>query len=190
PGAAPRLTSYGIELTVQTVLFNAEEEGRYTLAYGGSRRRAEAGPAAPAGVEPVWLEAGPEIEHAPPPLPATATAPGVRLATGRLKATWRVVAPSARPGTLVRLELPESVYAFSRADLGNLRLVASERQIPYFLWFPDTPALALWEGSVQPTGEGKRAKESELGIRLPRPSLPLTELDLMAPARPLRRSVG
>jgi Protein of unknown function (DUF3999) len=188
-GAAPRLTSYGIELTVQTVLFDAEEAGRYTLAYGGSPRRAAPGPAAPAGVEPVWLEAGHEIEHAPPPLPATATAPGVRLATGRLKASWRVVALAARPGSLVRLELPEPIYAFSRVDLGNLRLVAGDRQIPYFLWSPDTPALALWEGSVQPTGEGKRAKESELGIRLPRPSLPLTELDLMAPARPLHRDV-
>jgi hypothetical protein len=187
--AAPRLASYGIELTVQTVLFRAEEPGRYTLAYGGSPRRAEPGPAGPTGVEPVWLEAGAEVEHVPPPLPATATAPGVRLATGRLKATWRVVAPSARPGSLVRLELPEPVYGFARADLGNLRLVAGDRQIPYSLWSPDAPALALWEGSVQPTAEGKRAKESDLEIHLPRPGLPLIELDLMAPARPLRRSV-
>ncbi len=188
-GAAPRLASYGIELTVETVLFDAEEAGHYTLAYGGTPRRAEPGPAAPPGMEPVWREAGPESEHPPPPLPATATAPGVRLGTGRLKTSWRVVAPLARPGSLVRLELPESVYGFSRVDLGNLRVVAGDRQIPYFLWSPATPTLALWEGSVQPTEAGKRAKESELGIRLPRPGLPLSELDLMAPARPLHRSV-
>ncbi|HSS77067.1 MAG TPA: DUF3999 family protein, partial [Thermoanaerobaculia bacterium] len=40
PGAAPRLASYGVELTVQTVLFEAEEAGQYTLAYGGPPRRA------------------------------------------------------------------------------------------------------------------------------------------------------
>jgi hypothetical protein len=188
PGAAPRLASYGVELSVQTALFDAEEAGQYTLAYGGSPRRGGMAPAAPPGVEASWLEAGAETEHLLPPLPVTAVAPSVRLGSGRLKASWRVVAPTARAGSLVRLELPESVYSAARADLGNLRLVTGDRQIPFYRWSPAAPALALWEGSVHPTAD-VRAKESTLEIRLARSGLPLTELDVMATARPLRRSV-
>jgi hypothetical protein len=192
PGSAPRLMSYGIELTVQTVLFEAGEVGQYTLAYGGPPRREGTAPVpgVPAGVgeEAPWLEAGPETEHPLPPLPATAAAPSVRLGSGGLKASWRVVAPAARPGSLVRLELPDSIYAAARADLGNLRLVIGDRQIPFYRWSPAAPALALWQGSVRPTGD-MRAKESTLEVRLVRSGLPLTELDVMAAAQPLRRSV-
>jgi hypothetical protein len=190
PGNAPRLTSYGIELTVQTVLFEAGEAGQYTLAYGGSPRREGTGstPAPPPGEEANWLEAGAETEHPLPVLPATATAPSVRLESGQLKGSWRVVAPAARTGSLVRLELPESVYTAARADLGNLRLAIGDRQIPFYRWSPAAPALALWEGSVHPTAD-VRAKESALEIHLVRSGLPLTELDVMTPARPLRRSV-
>lgn len=188
PGSAPRLMSYGIELTVQTVVFNAEEAGPYTLAYGGPPRREGVIPPPP-GEEAAWLEAGAEAEHPLPPIPATAAAPSVRLgSSGRLKASWLVVAPATRPGSLVRLELPESIYAAARADLGNLRLVTGDRQIPYYRWSPAAPALALWQGSVRPTGD-LRAKESTLEVRLARAGLPLTELDLMAAAQPLRRGV-
>ncbi|HEX4964905.1 MAG TPA: DUF3999 family protein [Thermoanaerobaculia bacterium] len=188
PGAAPRLVSYGIELTVQTVLFDAEEAGRYTLAYGGPPRQAGPGPALPPGEDAAWREAGAESEHPLPALPATAAAPSLRAGIGRLKASWRVMAPAARAGVLVRLELPEAVYPFLQADLGNLRLVAGDRQIPFYLWSPDTPSLALWEGGARPT-EDVRAKESTLEIHLSRPGLPLSELDVMAPSRPLRRNL-
>jgi hypothetical protein len=186
PGSAPRLTSYGIELTVQTVVFEAGEAGQYTLAYGGPPRREGMVPPPP-GEEATWLEAGSETEHPLPPLPATAAAPSVRLGSGRLKASWRVVAPAARPGSLVRLELPDSIYAAARADLGNLRLVTGDRQIPFYHWSLAAPALALWQGSVRPTGD-VRAKESTLEVRLARSGLPLTELDVMAAAQPLRRN--
>jgi hypothetical protein len=183
----PRLVSYGIDLTVQTLLFKAEDPGRYTLAYGGGPPRRGGALPAPASVAAQWREAGVEAEHAPPAVPAAA--PAVPLGTRRLKAAWRVVAPAARPGYVVRLELPEAVYATARADLGNLRLVAGDRQIPYTLWSPAAPALALWQGDVRPTSDGRRARDSTLEIRLPRPGLPLTELDLMAPPRPLRRTL-
>ncbi len=141
-------------------------------------------------VEAAWLEAGTEIEHAPPPLPAAATAPGVRLGSRRLAAAWRVVAPSAQPGLLVRLELPDAVYRAARGDLGNLRVVIGERQIPFYRWSPAAPALVARQWDFDPTSSSRKARESDGEIRLPEPGLPLTELDLLASARPLRRTVG
>jgi len=190
PQAPPRLASWGVELAVQTVLFRAEEAGRYTLAYGGAPRAEMQRAAPPTGAEGAWLEAGAEIEHAPPSLPAAATAPAVRLGNRRLAAAWRVVAPAARPGVLVRLELPDVVYGAARADLGNLRLAAGERQIPFFLWSPAAPALATRESSLHPAVSDRKSHESELEIHLPEPGLPLTELDLAAPASLLRRAIG
>ncbi|HEV2855637.1 MAG TPA: hypothetical protein VHC97_22810 [Thermoanaerobaculia bacterium] len=189
PQSPPRIANWGVELTVQTILFRAEEPGRYVLAYGGpatGTRRAEP----PDGVETAWLEAGAEAEHSPAPLPAAVTAPAVRLGSRRLAASWRVVAPSAKPGFLVRLELPDAVYRAARADLGNLRLVSGERQIPFYRWSPAAPALVarLWD--LDPAGTGRRSRESEVEIRLPEAGLALTELDLTASARPLRRAVG
>jgi hypothetical protein len=99
------------------------------------------------------------------------------------------MAPAAEPGSLVRLELPAVVYTAARADLGNLRLAAGDRQIPFF-WSPATPALAAQETSLHPTASGQRSRESEVEIRLPQPGLPLTELDLAASPAPLRRTVG
>jgi uncharacterized protein DUF3999 len=191
PEAPPRLASWAVELTVQTVLFHAAAAGRYTLAYGGPpRARTPAAEPPPAAGESPWLEAGTELEHAPPSLPAAATAPSVRLGNRRLAAAWRVVARNARPGSLVRLELPDDVYGAARADLGNLRLVAGERQIPFYRWSPAAPILAVREPSARPAASGRRSRESELEIHLPEPGLPLTELDLTAPASLLRRTVG
>jgi hypothetical protein len=191
PQSPPRIASWGVELTVQTVLFRAEEAGRYVLAYGGpatGTRRAEPPPFA--DIEAAWLEAGAEAEHSPAPLPAAVTAPAVRLESRRLTVSWQVVAPSAKPGFLVRLELPDAVYRAARTDLGNLRLVSGERQIPFYRWSPAAPALVarLWD--LDPAGTGRRSRESEVEIRLPEAGLALTELDLTAPARPLRRTVG
>jgi hypothetical protein len=189
PEAPPRLASWGAELAVQTVLFHAAEAGRYTLAYGGAPRR-EPSARPPAGAEGAWIEPAAEVEHAPPPLPAAATAPGVRLGSRRLAAAWRVIAPTVRPGWLVRLELPDVVYDAARADLGNLRLTAGERQIPYFLWSPAAPVLAIRKTELRPTPSDRRSRESELEIRLPGPGLPLTEIDLATPALLLRRAIG
>jgi hypothetical protein len=190
PRSPARLASWGVELAVQTALFRAEEAGRYVLAYGGAPQTESLRAEPPAGEEPAWLEAAAENEHSPTALPAAITAPAVRLGNRRLAAAWQVVAPAAVPGSLVRLELPAVVYAGARADLGNLRLAAGDRQIPFFLWSPATPALATRETSLRPTASGRRSRESEVEIRLPQSGLPLTELDLAAAAAPLRRTVG
>ncbi|HEV8582270.1 MAG TPA: hypothetical protein VGX68_24635 [Thermoanaerobaculia bacterium] len=190
PQAPPRLVSWGVELSVQTVLFRAEAAGRYTLGYGGAPRLEAGRTDLPAGAEAVWLEPGAEIEHALPSLAPAATAPAVRLGNRRRTASWRVIAPAARPGLLVRLELPDAVYESARADLGNLRLAAGERQIPYFLWSPAAPALVIREGALDPEPSDRRSRESEAEIHLPEFGLPLTEMDLSVPPSPLRRTVG
>jgi hypothetical protein len=187
-GSRPRLTGWGADLMVPTVLFRADGAGRYTLAYGGARqpepRRAEP----PAGVRPLWVEPGPESEHGLPALPAVATAPGVRLSERRTAAAWRIAAPSARPGFLVRLELPALVYAQARADLGNLRVLSGERQIPFQIWSPEEPALALADRDLRLQGSGgRRSGDSAVEIHLPEPGLPLSQIALTAPSVPLRR---
>jgi hypothetical protein len=194
PDAAPRLASFRVDLAVQTVLFQAGEPGRYVLAYGGAARAAsprEEPPAGPADVKAAWVEAGPERVHAPPPLPVSATAPGLPLRTGAAAPfSWRVLAAAAQPGDLVRLELPDVVYPVARSDLGDLRLVVGERQIPFFRWSPPAPVLAAAEGDLRPAATASGSRESQVEIHLPEPGLPLTALHLTAPPTPFRRTVG
>lgn len=190
-GTRPRLASYGVDLTVQTILFHADEPGTHTLAYGGAQRtgllrRLEL----PPGARTVWLEPRAESEHSLSYLPAAATAPAVRLESRRLAASWRIVAPSAKPGTLVRLELPAVVYGAARADLGNLRVTAGERQVPFQHWSPEDPELAAQEQDLRLQGTGRRSGDSSVEIHLPQPGLPLTQAELTAPPLPLRRTVG
>ncbi|PYQ56632.1 MAG: hypothetical protein DMF53_24935 [Acidobacteria bacterium] len=185
-GSRPRLAGWGLDLTAPTVLFRADGAGSHTLAYGGARQP-EPRPAAPGG-HPLWVEPGPESEHGLPALPAVATAPGVRLNERRIAASWRIAAPSARPGSLVRLELPPLVYAQARADLGNLRVLSGDRQIPFRIWSPEEPALAFADRDLrlQASG-GRRSGDSAVEIHLPQPGLPLSQIALTAPSVPLRR---
>jgi hypothetical protein len=187
----PRLVNYGVDLNLETVLFQAEAPGSYTLAYGGApRQEARRRPPAPFGVRPVWLEPGPEKEGGLPPLPAAATAPAVRLASARFAASWRIAAPSAKPGTLVRLEIPARVYGAARADLGNLRLVAGDRQIPFQLESPQDPVLAGQDDNLHFSKGGRHSVDSTVEIHLAEAGLPLTQIELTTPALPLRRAVG
>jgi hypothetical protein len=182
----PRLASWTVDLDLPTVVFRVDEAGTCALAYGGARRdpqRAASAATAPAA----WLEPGPERERDLPQLPAISTAPSVRLRE-RLAGSWRIAAPSAKPGTLVRLELPALVYGVARADLGNLRLLSGDRQIPFHHWSPQEPALAAEDRDVRPRGSGgRRSAESAAEIHLPEPGLPLSQIELTAPAVPLHR---
>lgn len=182
----PRLAGWTVDLDRPTVVFRADEAGTCTLAYGGARRDPQR--TAPAASAPAaWLEPGPERERDLPPLPAVTTAPSVRLRE-RLAGSWRIAAPSARPGTLVRLELPALVYGVARADLGNLRLLSGDRQIPFQRWSPQDPALAAEDRDARPQGSGgRRSTESAVEIHLPEAGLPLSQIELTAPAVPLRR---
>ncbi len=186
----PRLAGYGVDLAVQTVRFRAEEPGSYVLAYGGPVRRSrEAG--STTMEEPVsWLQAGPEREQALPPLPGAEAAPGAPLERrARFRRSWTVLAPAAKPGGLVRLELPDPVYGAARSDLSDLRLALGDRQLPFFRWSPLAPGLAVRGQDLQPRPL-RRSAESEVEINLPAEGLPLTSLHLTVQGGPLRRPVG
>jgi len=191
----PRLLGHSFDLAVDTVLFHAEASGRYTLFYGGvpSPGPGAAQPDArsvAAGVEAAWIVPGPEEEARTAPLPAAA-APGAALSVprGRFRAAWAVIAGGAAAGDLVRLALPDAVYAQARPDLGDLRLVAGNRQVPYVLWTPPDPVPVLERGDLRPEAE-KGRHYSRIEVWLPADGLPVTQLRLTAPPSPLRRPVG
>jgi Protein of unknown function (DUF3999) len=187
----PRLLSHSVDLAVDTVLFYAEAPGRYTLSYGGLPSPAPAAGqddrSAAAGVEAAWIVPGPEEQARLPPLPSAA-APGARLPAARFRASWPVVSTAA-PGDLVRLALPDEVYAQARPDLGDLRLAAAGRQLPYVRWTPPDPVPVLERGDLRPQAEEGR-RYSRIEVSLPAVDLPLTEIQLTAPPSPLRRPIG
>ena len=180
----PHLVSYALDLAVPTVAFRAPGPGRYLLAYGGAGGGAAETGNPPAGA--LWLEPGPEQGGEPPALPA---APGAALSRIRFSNAWDVSAPDAEPGDLVRLELPPGVYGAAREDLGDLRLAAAERQVPFFRWSPSAPAFAGGDPGLQPAA-ADRPGESRVLISLPSEGLPLTQIHLSTPAAPLRRPVA
>ncbi|HXO21250.1 MAG TPA: DUF3999 family protein [Thermoanaerobaculia bacterium] len=190
----PLLKSFGVELAVETVLFYAEEPGSYTLAYGaatGVRAAAPSRPREPAE-DVAWLTPGPEQEHLPPSLPAAATAPGNRLGDVRFEAAWKVAAPGAVPGGLVRLTVPPEVYLHARPDLADLRLSWQGRQIPYLRWTPPEPALVVEREGLKPfpMDRRERSNTSRVDLELPQAGLPVTQLLMTAPPSPLRRAVS
>lgn len=182
PGG-PRLAAYGLDLAEPVVSFEAPGPGRHLLAYGGIGRGPESDRRPPA--EALWLQPGPEQEGEPPRLPAGPAAPLDRI---RFSNGWEVFAPDAEPGDLVRLELSSLVYGPAREDLGDLRLAAGGRQVPFFRWSPPDPAYAGGEPRLEP-GESDRPGESRVVVSLPTEGLPLTQIHLSAAATPLRRPV-
>jgi hypothetical protein len=189
----PRLLSHSFDLAVDTVLFYAEVPGRYVLSYGGIPTPGAAGAqpearSVAAGVEAAWIVAGPEEPPRPSPLPAAA-APGATLSRERFRAAWAVTAAGAAAGDLVRLALPDAVYAQARADLGDLRLVVANRQIPYLHWTPPDPVPVVESADLRPEAE-KGRHYSRIEVYLPAANLPLSEIQLTAPPSPLRRPVG
>jgi hypothetical protein len=189
----PRLLAHSFDLAVDTVLFYAEAPGRYTLSYGGvpSPGPGAAQPdarSAAAGVEAAWIVPGPEEEARMAPLPAAA-APGATLSRERFRAAWSVSAGGAAAGDLVRLALPDAVYAQARVDLGDLRLAAGNRQLPFVLWSPPDPVPVLERSGLRPEAE-KGRHYSRIEVYLPADGLPVTQIRLTAPPSPLRRPIG
>jgi hypothetical protein len=135
-GAGPRLSrvSYRLELAPVSVLFEAAAAGQYVVAFGGiSGYHGTAAPQVSGQKGAPWLEPGPLQARPPPPLPSRTTAPGEPLDEAGFGSSFRVEAPGALAGDVVRIEIPAWLYARSPA-LADLRLVADGREVPYLLW--------------------------------------------------------
>lgn len=183
-GAPPDLSGVRLEIAPREVAFRAESPGRYTLIYG-------AGAGAPPRLEseaetnPAELVAGPERGRPAPPLPQAAD-PGAPLALETFPSSWEVAAPGASAGDVVRLEIPDGVYAVAHADLGDLRLATGPRQIPFVRWTSPEPVRAAVAWGMRAEAE-RRPGWSRVELDLPAARTPWTQVSIATPGGPLRR---
>lgn len=183
-GTPPELSGVRLEIAPREVAFQAASSGRYTLIYG-------AGAGAPPQVEtaaeenPAELAAGPERARPAPPLPAAAN-PAATLNPGAFPSSWLVAAPGASAGDVVRLEIPDGVYAAAHPDLGDLRLATGTRQIPYVRWTSPEPVRAAVAWGMRAEPERLRGW-SRIELDLPAARAPWTQVSIATPGGPLRR---
>ncbi len=190
-GEAPALEDYGADFTGEALLFRARRAGTHTLAYGSGVVQVSPGaaPRPPPDAEVMRLEAGAAeasaASGAPPSLPDSGVAaPAIHFA-----GTWPVTADEKpEPGELYRLVLPPPVYGVARPDLGDLRLIAADVQVPYARWRPAEPVPAAQLRTAAPV-PAETAGHSRLDLVLPIPGLPLSSLVLSAPAGRFGRRV-
>jgi hypothetical protein len=172
-GGAPGITGATLDLVQPVAVFRAASPGVYELRYGDGRfyegRNTDSPPSD--AEESAWIAPGPESARELPPLPRGVSSPGVPL-DGRFVAAWPVHAAGAKPGDVVRLEIPAEVYARSRSFGNDLRLSAGDRQIPYVRQTADDPALALSRHGLRP--KHPWVGEEQVDVPLPQPGLPLT----------------
>ena len=179
---------------MQTVLFQAEEPGRYVLAYGGTARTEARRTRAfrlPPTSRLLWLEAG----HRDRAFATPAAGRGHRPRRPRWGAAgspppggwW----PRPRsPGFLVRLELPDVVYRAARADLGEPAARVRRASDPLL---PLVAGRARARGpawDLDPTGSSRRSRRATWEIRLPESRPALDGAGPPGSARPMRRAVG
>lgn len=183
-GTPPELSGVRLEIAPREVAFRAESPGRYTLTYGAG---AGTSPqlADEAETNPAVLAAGPERARPAPPLPPAA-GPGAALHLESFASSWEVAAPGASAGDVVRLDIPDGVYAAARADLGDLRLAAGPRQIPYVRWSSPEPVRAAVAWGMRAEAERRRGW-SRVELDLPAARAPWTQVSIATPGGPLRR---
>jgi hypothetical protein len=175
---APRLAGASLDLFRPAVVFRAEKPGRYLLRYGDGGSALVEGRGSPPPEETLEIIPGPETAAPLPALASTVTSPAV-FSRG-FSADWPVQASGARPGDVVRLEIPEEVYACSGSHGEGLRLETEGRQIPYVRLIEDEPARAVSLPGLQPIEPPMRMKE----IRVPISTrLPLTGIELTSVSR-------
>lgn len=183
-GTPPELSAVRLEIAPREVAFRAESPGRHTLIYGAG---AGAPPqlASETETNPAVLAAGPERARPAPPLPQAAD-PGAPLTLESFPSSWEVAAPGASAGDVVRLEIPDGVYAAAHADLGDLRLAIGPRQIPYVRWTAPEPVRAAVAWGMRAEAERTRGW-SRVELDLPAIRAPWTQVSIATPGGPLRR---
>ena len=146
------------ERRVPRLVFEAREAGTFDLEYGeGVVPGPGRGPIRRAVVP---LSPGEESER-----PAAASAdrrPGAALPEGPFDASWSVETPEA-PAPWAALEIPEAVYDVARPDLGDVRLAAQGRLIPFLLVSEPEPALVERLPGLSPATASERVSGIELG---------------------------
>ncbi len=177
------------EFEPQWLLFAARQSGLYLLAYGNAGlappRYPEVTPTVSL-VSMALISPGPEKAQPMPEAPARSAGPGAPMPRQPFSASWPVVT-GAKPGQLVRLEIPGEVYDVAQPSLGDLRISCEGRQVPYVLYSAPSPALvaALHGVAPAPAGSGKSA----ISLPLPQKSLPLSSIEMSSNASVFERSV-
>lgn len=178
-GEVPSIRAVNAELAPEDIVFRAPLAGLYTLVYGSAVVVGSPeieGPLPPAD-QATRIEPGPqeatEVPVEPIAVPTTAVpAPAVSW-----QETWRVRAEAPEAGGLFRLTLPPDVYAVTRPELPDLRLLrsgdSSRAQVPFARWRPEAPELAaeLRGAEPRPGGGNRRVR-----IEISEPGLPLSAL--------------
>lgn len=174
------------------LLFLARQSGLFQLLSGNSRA---AGPrydvsglsslstsAAVARLRPGSLVANPEF-HPSEPLPEIPVlAAALDVEGWSFRRALKLAA-----GSVQQLELTPHVLAHSHAGLGDLRLVADGRQVPFILERPGFNRAIHPE--VSRADDPKRPRLSSWTIRLPQPRLPVVKLSCETQARLFQRDV-
>jgi hypothetical protein len=126
--------------------------------------------------------------HTPQPLPASVLAPGAVLRAEEFAASWPLRADGAAAGDIARLVVPDVVYGVADRGLADVRLETGGRRLPHVLRALDEPVAVVAEAGLQPrvVPEGG---PSYLLLRLAAARLPITGIDLTAPAAPFARRV-
>ncbi len=186
----PEVTAAKVEIPATWAVFQADEAGAYRLAYGAR----EAPAPAPPGQLPVSLPEATIVvpgvvqTNPPPPLPASALAPGATLNADEFAANWPVLADGAAAGDLARLVVPDAVYGVAERQLADVRLETDGRRLPHVQRPLEAPVAVIAAAGLKPRVRPEGGP-SYLLLHLPVAGLPITAIDLAAPAAPFARRV-
>ncbi len=176
-----QLLSANAELAPRWLLFEAPSAGRYTLVSPAAAPSIPAATSTPAPTTGPVVDVvlGPEEPARPTAAPTEVALP---LDTSPLPRNWRawpVKAPGARPGDVVRVELPVELLAVPGVSAGEIRPVTGEKQLLFLL--DDDPLPVLTKAS--PAGGPRRQGQAwSVDYDLPAPATEQRQMELATSA--------
>lgn len=174
------------------IIFYASEAGPYLLKYGGvgiaPLSFPEQKPPESNSKQLKELIPGSETEIPFSELPTPALALGPSVNVKEFRYSWRLHVSNVKTGQLVSLDLPDGVYKESQNDLGNLRVMTLNRQVPYIQWTLPDPKVALQLKDLVPRYDVE-ARHSTVEINLPWQHAPFTIMELSAPSFTFTRNI-
>jgi hypothetical protein len=191
-GATPTLSRATAALLPEWAVFQATTPGTYHLAAWAIDRDIQSPPvlgvAPPTFQDIAEVASGPYAENPVPTAPASVTLPGVAVDVGDFARVWPVTAEGAFSGDVVHLTVPDATYAVTSGDLGDVRLVAGGRQVPYLHFSPGERVLAAHTGPLVPVAAVSGGR-SYVTVTVPAARIPLADLEIRAAAAPFARLV-